>query len=260
MHRTTYTYVSQKKDDEHIRKRLRELAQKKRKYGSPMLHILLRREGLVINHKRTERIYKEEGLSLRKKRRRKKTASESRVEMYRASKPNEKWAMDFVADSLYNGRRLRMLTVIDEYTRECPVIEVDTSLTGHRVTQVLDRVALNRGLPESIVVDNGPEFISKALDAWAYKRGIKLHFIRPGKPSDNCFIESFNGTFREECLNENWFLNIKDARNIVENWRVEYNRERPHTSIGKIPPEEFALQVAAPMGIPISSNKEQLML
>lgn len=220
------------------------------------MHILLRREGFVINHKRTERIYKEEGLNLRKKRRRKKTVSESRIEIPRASKPDEKWAMDFVADSLYNGRRLRMLTVIDEYTRECPAIEVDTSLGGYRVTQVLDRVALNRGLPESIVVDNGPEFISRALDAWAYRRGVKLHFIRPGKPTDNCFIESFNGTFRDECLNDNWFLNMKDARNIIEKWRVEYNRERPHSSIGRITPEEFALQAAASMGIPIGIHKE----
>lgn len=244
----------------HIRKRLRELAEKKRRWGCPILHDILRREGYVINHKKTERLYREEGLSLRRRKKRKKLAAQSRLEIPRANRPNEQWAMDFVSDSMYNGRKLRMLTIIDEYTRECPAIEVDTSIGGQKVIQVLDRIASDRGFPESIVVDNGPEFISRVLDAWAYKLGVRMYFIRSGKPTDNCFIESFNGTFREECLNTNWFLSVDDARNIVEKWRVEYNTERPHSSIGRIPPSEFALQAAALMDIPIGSNKEQLML
>jgi len=224
-----------------------------------MLHRILRREGWLINHKKTERIYKEEGLSLRLRKRRRKIASEARVKTPRAVRINEKWCMDFMADSLFNGRRLRMLTVLDEYTRECPVIEVDTSLNGCRVTQVLDRIALSRGLPESITVDNGPEFIGKDMDAWAYQRGTKLHFIRPGKPSDNAFIESFNGTFRNECLNSNWFLNLSDARNIIEKWRDEYNQERPHSSLGGLTPAEFA-QKAVPAGIPAPIPQEQTVI
>ena len=203
-----------------------------------MLHKLLKREGLVANHKRTERIYREEGLSLRV-RRRKKLASCGRVELQRPGKCNEQWAMDFVSDALSSGRRLRTLTVIDIYTRECLRIEVDTSITGARVTAVLGRIASFRGLPEYIYVDNGPEFISNALDQWAYDRGIKLHFIRPGRPVENAYIESFNGRFRDECLNQNWFASIEQARRIIEEWRMDYNQVRPHGSLGDMTPSEF---------------------
>jgi len=150
--------------------------------------------------------------------------------------------MDFVADSLVDERRLKVLTIVDDYSRECPAIEVDTSLNGIRVIQILDRIAMSRGLPETIVVDNGPEFAGKALDEWAYRRGIHLHFIEPGKPVENCYVESFNGKFRDECLNEHWFLNIAHARQIVEDWRMDYNQVRPHSSLNNLTPKEFALQ------------------
>lgn len=200
--------------------------------------MLLKREGLVVNHKRTERIYKKEKLSL-KIRRRKKLASQGRVEFTRVERPNEQWAMDFVYDALSNSRRLRILPIIDTYTRECLRIEVDTSIGGKRVTAVLNQIASTRGLPEDIVVDNGPEFISNTLDEWAYVRGIKLHFIRPGKPVENAFIESFNGRFRDECLNQNWFMTIEHARQVIEEWRIDYNLERPHSSFGGLTPNEF---------------------
>ena len=166
-----------------------------------------KREGLVVNHKRTERLYREERLLLRV-RRRKKLASQRRVEISAASKANELWAMDFLHDAMYNGRKLRFLPIIDTYTKECFRIEVDTSIGGKRVCTVLSQIAAFRGLPDRIVVDNGPEFISNALDAWAYERGVKLHFIGPGKPVDNAYMESFNGKFRDECLNLHWFMKV----------------------------------------------------
>ena len=192
----------------------------------------------MINRKRTERIYREEKLSLRI-RRRKKGASQGRVELTKATRPNELWAMDFVSDALSNGRRLRLLPIIDTYTKECFKIETDTSIGGRRVAAILSQIASMRGLPEHIIIDNGPEFISNALDAWAYERGIKLHFIRPGKPVDNAYMESFNGKFRDECLNQNWFLSIEHARQVIEEWRIDFNQERPHSSLGDLTPYEF---------------------
>ena len=199
---------------------------------------MLKREGLVVNHKRTERLYKEEKLALRI-RRRKKLAAHGRIEIEKPTMPNQLWAMDFMHDALYNGRKLRFLSIIDTYTKECFRIEVDTSISGKRVCNVLSQIAAFRALPEKISVDNGPEFISNALDAWAYERGIKLHFIRPGKPVDNAYIESFNGKFRDECLNLNWFMSIGHAREISETYRLDYNNERPHSSLGDLSPAEF---------------------
>jgi len=195
----------------------------------------------VVNKKRTERIYREEKLTIRV-RRRKKCAAQSRVELPRADRPNQLWAMDFLHDALHTGRKFRLLPIIDTYTKECFWIEADTSIGGQRVTQALARISAVHGLPEQIVVDNGPEFISNAVDAWAYARGIKLQFIRPGKPVDNCYMESFNGKFRDECLNENWFMSLDQVRKIVEAWRVDYNQARPHSSLGDLTPAEFKLQ------------------
>ncbi|CAG0990017.1 Putative transposase InsK for insertion sequence element IS150 [Anaerolineales bacterium] len=239
LYRSSYRYQAIPKNDDEIRLRLRELAQKRRKFGAPRLHIMLRREGYLINHKRTERLYREEGLSLRLKKRRKRT-SHLRVVMGRPSGINQHWSMDFVSDSLYSGRRFRVLTIVDDFSRECPALEADHSLTGKRVTRVLDRIALIRGLPKVITVDNGPEFISKALDLWAYDNKVKLRFIQPGKPVQNAFIESFNGKFRDECLNDNVFINLHSAQQIIENWRQDYNSERPHSSLNDMTPEEFA--------------------
>jgi putative transposase len=192
----------------------------------------------VINHKRTERIYREEGLALRRKRRR-KGAAVSRVVMPSAQRSNEHWSMDFVTDSIVTGRRFRALAIVDDYSRECPAIEVDTSLGGTRVVGVLDRLEEIRGLPEVITMDNGPEFAGRALDEWAYRKSVKLNFIRPGKPIENAYAESFIGRLRDECLNENWFMNLKHARHIIENWRRDYNEVRPHSSLNGRAPMEY---------------------
>ena len=192
----------------------------------------------MVNHKRAERIYKEEGLVLRRKRRRKGTAG-TRVIMPAPERPNQKWSMDFVSDSVVTGRRFRALAIVDDYSRECPAIEVDTSLGGARVVNVLERLAEMRGLPEVITVDNGPEFAGKVLDEWAYRKGVKLSFIRPGKPIENAFAESFNGRLRDECLNDNWFLSIRHAREVIEAWRKDYNSVRPHSALGGLAPQEF---------------------
>jgi putative transposase len=236
---SVYHYQPQADDDEAIRKRLRELAEQRKRFGSPRLHVLLKREGLVINHKKTERLYREEGLALRRKRKR-KGATGVRVTLAAAERLNQHWSMDFVSDSIVTGRRFRALTIVDDYSRECPAIEVDTSLGGARVVNVLERLAEVRGLPEIITVDNGPEFIGKALDAWAYQKGVKLNYINPGKPIENAYIESFNGRFRDECLNTNWFLSLKQARQIIESWREDYNQVRPHSSLDNLTPTEYA--------------------
>ncbi len=231
-------YARHGRDDRPIRARLLELAALKRRYGYRRLCVLLRREGMLVNHKCVERIYREEGLSVRKRKR--KRAAGIRAETWEpATKPDQRWSLDFVSDALCWGRKLRMLTVVDTYTRESLAIEVDTSLSGARVARVLDRVLSERAAPGEIVMDNGPELTSKALDQWAYERGVHLRFIQPGKPQQNGFVESFNGKLRDECLNEHWFTTLYDARQKVEAWRVEYNRERPHSSLGNQTPEEF---------------------
>ena len=177
-------------------------------------------------------------MSLRK-RKRKKVGAQTRVVLPPAQRPNERWSMDFVSDSLVTGRRFRVLTIVDDFSRECPAIEVDTSLGGARVVQVLERLAEIRGLPEMITLDNGPEFTGRALDEWAYRRGVKLHFIRPGKPIENAYAESFNGRLRDECLNENWFLSLKHAREVIEGWRKDYNEARPHSALEGLSPNEY---------------------
>ena len=237
--RSSYRYQQKRNDeDDAIRQRLREIAQKRRRFGCPRIHWMLRREGYVINHKRTERLYREEHLWLRIRRRRKR-ASVNRIALPKPKHPNHIWSMDFVHDNLVVGRAVRLLPVLDEYTRQCHAIEVDTSIGGSRVCRVLDRVAQRVGLPEVIVIDNGPEFIGNALDAWAYRRGVTLHFITPGKPVENAYMESFNGRLRDECLNEHWFMTLEHTRRIVEEWRIDYNQCRPHSSLGHLTPDEF---------------------
>lgn len=244
--RASYDYKPVADGDGRLRERMRELANQRKRFGSPRLHILLKREGLVVNHKRTERIYREEGLSLRKRKRRKTTA-QVRITLPVPERPDERWSMDFVTDSMVTGRRFRSLVIVDDYSRECPAIEVDTSLGGVRVVQVLERLAEIRGLPKAITIDNGPEFTGKLLDEWAYRRGVKLNFIRPGKPVENAFVESFNGRLRDECLNENWFINLKHAREVIEDWRIDYNENRPHTSLGGLTPSEFVATIGKPL-------------
>jgi len=238
MCRATYAYRLRDKGDGLLRVRLRELAEQRRRFGCPRLHVMLKRENLVINHKRTERIYREEELSLRLKKRRKKAAV-LRVMLSQAEHADQRWSMDFVCDSTSTGRRFRALAVVDDYSRECPALEVDSSIPGARVVDVLDRLAEMRGLPEVITMDNGPEFASRTLDEWAYRRGVKLNFIRPGKPVENAYAESFIGRLRDECLNENWFSSVREARDIIETWRRDYNEVRPHSSLDNLSPMEF---------------------
>jgi len=254
--RTSFLYKpAVRSDEEVIRRRLKKLAETRRRFGCRRLHIMLRREGLMINHKRTERIYKQEGLALRI-RRRKKMSSRLRTDMSKPAYPNHIWSMDFMRDNLANGRTIKVLSVVDEYTRKCFRIEVDTSINGMRVARALSEIGQIEGLPEIIINDNGPEFISNALDNWAYQRGVKLTFIRPGKPVENAYIESFNGRFRDECLNENWFLTLEHARGIIEKWRIDYNNERPHSSLGYLTPEEFIRQESEKFstGIPVEAG------
>jgi putative transposase len=222
-----------------LRQRLRTLAEQRRRWGCPMLYRVIRREGFKVNHKRVERLYREEGLSLRQRRRRKRL-SHLRVVRERPPAANHTWAMDFVHDSLSDGRRFRVFTVIDEFSRESPALEVDASLTAERVARVLDRLCDTRGVPAVIQSDNGPEFTSRAMDQWAYEHGVRLQFIEPGKPIQNAIVESFNSRLRDECLNEHVFVSLEDARRKIEQWRIQYNRERPHSSLGYLAPEEFA--------------------
>lgn len=240
--RSTKQYKSRRAPPTKLVAMLRQLAAEKPRCGYRRLHDHLVRRGWRINHKRVYRLYREEGLAVRKRRRKKLVAAE-RVPIEKPRLPNERWSMDFVSDQLGDGRRFRALTVVDDCTRECVVIEVDTSLTGFRVAGVLERLVDSRGLPKTIVVDNGPEFRSRELDAWAYRRGVKLRFIRPGKPVENAFIESFNGRFRDECLNEHWFTTMEDARKKIADWRHEYNTERGHSSLGRLTPKEYAAKL-----------------
>ena len=241
-HRSAVRYlVAQREGELHLRQRLCELAEKHPRWGSPMLTDLLRREGVRDNHKRIRRLYRLEGLTVRRRRKKKQVAI-ARVPLPRAEQPNEQWAMDFVRDTLSDGRAFRALTIVDVCTRECPAIEVDVSLGADRVVDVLERLAVTRGLPDRITLDNGPEFQSRALDAWAHQRRIKLDFIRPGKPVENAFIESFNGRLRDECLNQHWFLSLSDARRTIESWRISYNTARPHRGLRRLTPSQYAEQ------------------
>lgn len=199
---------------------------------------MLQREGWKINHKRVYRLYREEGLHLRIKYRRKR-ASYVRVPLSAPNQANEQWTMDFVSDQLFDGRRFRVLTVVDKFTRECVLMKADFSLTGHKVARALEMAGKEHPLPSVITVDNGSEFVGKDIDNWAYWRGIKLDFIRPGKPMENAYIESFNGRLRDECLNDQIFISLQDAEDKLEKWRVDYNDCRPHGSLDNLTPNEF---------------------
>ena len=244
IHRSTYRYRTRPREDGLIRGRLIAHAERRPRFGYRRLHVLLQREGIVINHKKLYRLYREERLAIRRKKR-KRVAQLTREPKPLPATRNERWSMDFVHDTLFDGTVFRALTIVDDFSRECPAIEVDRSLPGPRVARVLDELARTHGQPKVIVVDNGPEFTSRTLDEWAYRNKVRLHFIQPGKPTQNCFIESFNGKFRDECLNENWFTSMEDAKRKIEFWRLDYNRERPHSALENQTPEEFALRAKA---------------
>lgn len=246
--RSRWQYRTRRGDDAILRGRLRELAAAKPRWGYQQLHILLRREGHRVNHKKVLRLYREEGLAVARRRRRKHVAV-ARVPLPTPTRRTERWSMDFVSDALADGRGFRCFTLVDEFTRECPAIEVAHSLPAWRVIHVLERLAVERGLPRSIVCDNGPEFAGKVMDQWAHEHGVVLAFIRPGKPVENAYCESFNGKFRDECLNTHWFTSLADAQREIEHWREEYNTVRPHKNLGRRTPAEFtrALQNQTPL-------------
>jgi putative transposase len=222
-----------------LRDRLSELASTRRRFGYRRLHALLRREGVAVNHKRLYRVYREAGLSVQRRRRR-RGVSMPRQPLALPTGPSQVWSMDFVMDALDNGRRLKCLTIVDDFTKESIEIVVDHSIPGLYVTRVLDRAIAFRGCPRTIRTDQGPEFTGRALDQWAYRHGVELTLIAPGKPTQNAFIASFNGRFRDECLNDHWFENLTVARSLIAAWRLDYNECRPHSALQYLTPAEFA--------------------
>ena len=243
--RSSYYYVSRKDPRTALRIRLKELAAARPRFGYRRLHVLLSREGWGANLKLVYRLYCEEGLQVRTRRRRRKIVTQPRLELAEATQVNERWSMDFVADQLADGRRWRALTVIDQYSRECLALHADFSIGSRDVGEVLDAVIQERGLPDAITCDNGTEFTSRYFDAWAYFRRIQLDFIRPGKPVENAFIESFNGRFREECLSQHWFESLEEVRRVLDGWKSDYNETRPHSSLGGLAPAEYVGRLLA---------------
>ena len=233
-----------RRNDDFLRMRMKEIAATRVRYGFWRIYILLRREGFTDNHKRVYRVYCEEGLNLRSKRpRRNRAAANRQPNDGSSSTLHECWSMDFVSDQLFDGTKFRGLTVVDNYSRKCLAIHAGKSLKGSDVVEVMEIVTFEQEtLPKRIKVDNGSEFISKVLDKWAYENKVELDFSRPGKPTDNPFIESFNGSFRDECLNVNWFLSLEDAQEKFDIWKEDYNSFRPHSSLGDISPNEYIKQ------------------
>jgi len=225
--------------DAHLSGRITELALERRRFGYRRIWQLLRREGLHVNHRRVYRLYHLNGLSVKRRRRRKGLATE-RLPLLRPAAPNLTWSMDFVMDALATGRRIKCLTCVDDFTKECLTITIAFGISGVQVTRILDSIALFRGYPATIRTDQGPEFTCRALDQWAFEHGVELRLIQPGKPTQNGFIESFNGRFRDECLNEHWFSDIVYARKIINDWRQDYNERRPHSALNYQTPSEFA--------------------
>jgi putative transposase len=230
--RSTYHYRSKRTGQAVLMKRIREIAETRVRYGYRRIQVLLRREGWQVNVKRTYRLYRDMGLQLRNKSPKRRVKAQLRDDRMPATAANHVWAMDFVHDQLFDGRKIRILTIVDTFTRLAPAIEVRQSYKGCDVVETLERVTGQLGCPKVIRLDNGPEFISKELDLWAFMRGVTLDFSRPGKPTDNAFIESLNGKFRAECLNTHWFLCLDEARQKCEAWRRDYNEVRPHSAIG----------------------------
>src|SRR5208282_3015094 len=252
----TLRYRSRRDPQTALRMRLRELAASRVRFGYRRLTVLLRREGWKVNAKRIYRLYTEDGLTVRTKLRR-KIARRQRVPLQRATRPHERLSMDFVSNRLLDGRWFRVLTVVDQFTRECLALLIDSSLTGQKVALALSEIVAERGAPVSITVDNGTEFQSKAMDVWAYQHGVQLDFIRPGRPTENGYIESFNGRLRDECLNVEVFFTLADVRDKLERWRHDYNQVRPHSALADHPPETFAAQwaeTAAPVPEPVPAQ------
>jgi putative transposase len=245
LYQSAYYYRSQRREDRALRNRIREIAESRVRYGHWRIHTLLRREGWRDNHKRTYRVYKEEGLNLRSKRPRRNKAAAHRMDRPVNAELYACCSMDFVSDALFDGRKFRALTLVDNFSRECLAIHVGQSLRGVDVVRVLEDLKQSSGIAfKRIQTDNGSEFISKEMDRWAYENQVTMDYSRPGKPTDNPFVESFNGSFRDECLNAHWFLSLEDAKEKIEAWRIEYNEFRPHSSLNDLTPVQFIEQWA----------------
>ncbi len=237
--RSTARYRSVRPPQDALRARIRELAGVRVRSGYRQIHVLLVREGWRVNHKRVYRLYREEGLALKARRPKRRKSAAARVQPTPPKEPNERWAMDFIHDTLESGRTTRILSVLDIHTRECLALVPRQSFRGVDVADVLSELGGVREFPERINVDNGTEFTSKALDHWAYWNGIELDFSRPGKPTDNAHVEAFHGTLRRECLSQHWFIDLEDAKRTLEAWRLDYNNHRPHSALGQLPPAQF---------------------
>jgi putative transposase len=233
------------RDQSALRLRIRDLAHARPRFGYRRLWVLLRREGWRVNHKRVRRLYRLDGLQVRMRVRRRKHMALHRGPAPRPAGPAERWAMDFVHDALADGRPFRILTVVDQWSRQSPLLEVAARMSGQTVSEALDRVLDGEPRPRSITVDHGTEFQSRALEDWAYRRGVQLDFIRPGKPVENAFIEAFNGRLRDECLNVHQFASLADEKAKIETWRLDYNQRRPHSSLGNLTPNEFMARCQA---------------
>lgn len=229
--RSSVRYVGHRPPQTALRRRIRELTEVRLHYGYRRVHVLLRREGWTVNHKRVYRLYHAEGLDLRRKRPKRRRASVAREPRIHPTRTNERWTMDFMSDALAGGQQLRVLTVLDSYTRECVALEGGAHFTGRDVATVLTRAGVARGLPAVINVDNGTEFTSRAMDHWAWSHGVQLDFSRPGKPTDNAMIESFNASVRRECLSAHYFSTLAEAQVVLQTYRDEYNNDRPHSSL-----------------------------
>lgn len=241
LHKSAYYYHAHRREDRPLRARIKEIAQARVRYGHWRIYALLRREGWKDNHKRVYRIYKEEGLNLRSKRPRRNKSAAHRLERPELSNLYQCCSMDFVSDQLFDGRKFRALTLVDNYSRICLLIKTGQSLKGTDVVAALEELKNTKGIvPQRLQTDNGSEFVSKEMDRWAYENNVTMDYSRPGKPTDNPFVESFNGSFRDECLNTHWFLSLEDAAKKIEDWRIEYNQYRPHSSLDDLTPADFA--------------------
>lgn len=237
--RSSMTYRPRRPVQEALRRRLKELSEVRVSYGYRRLHVLLRREGWKINAKRTYRLYREEGLMLKRRRPKRRRAAIRRELVREVTRPNERWAMDFMHDTLSSGEAIRVLTVVDVFTRECLALAVGRRFRGEDVARVLASIAQARGLPRVIQCDQGTEFTSTTVDHWAYWNHVEMDFSRPGKPGDNAVNEAFNGVVRRECLSQHYFLDLREAARVLEAWRMEYNNERPHGSLDQLAPINF---------------------
>ena len=245
LHRSTQRKPSTRDPRVELRQRMREIVQTRIRYGYRRVQIMLRREGWTVSKNLVYRLYREEGLVLRSKRPRRRKMAVHRQERFMPKQRNEVWSLDFVHDQLSNGEKFRTLTIVDVFSREALAIEVGQRLRGENVVEVLNRLVKTRGAPKYLFADNGAEFTGHLVDLWAYHHGVRIDFSRPGTPTDNAYIETFNGSFRDECLNIHWFQSLAEARHLIEAWGVEYNESRPHMALGNLPPNEYALRAVS---------------